>query len=153
MSNKVIMVKDIVEENGKTVEENNLALKHNIPIGTIVKIQFEDFHHEDKITGTSIILKGEATLYVCEHTRDCDGTPLYTLGSTHQDLEIAKETFFMDMREMFSYGRMTPREQSLAVENIRTTLSIPMIGKTFFKKYFNLIEGYPEEALETVPFT
>ena len=30
---QAVFVGDIVEGNGKTVKENNLALKHNVPIG------------------------------------------------------------------------------------------------------------------------
>ncbi|MCT4994224.1 hypothetical protein LZK84_16415 [Pseudomonas aeruginosa] len=60
--NAVINVSDLVEENGKTVRENNLAKNHNIAIGELV----ENVH-----SGTR--------LYVFGYGRDCDGTPLYHL--------------------------------------------------------------------------
>lgn len=57
-----LFVHDIVEENGKTVRENNLEKKHNIPIGSLVEIK-----------------DSRERLYVCQQIRDCDGTPLYSL--------------------------------------------------------------------------
>lgn len=54
-------VGDIVEENGKTVKENNLEKVHKFPHGMLVELE-----------------SGER-LYVCDHARDCDGTPLYGL--------------------------------------------------------------------------
>ena len=61
-------VADIVEKNGKTVRENNLSEKHKIPLGTLVEVDIGQSSH-----------KG-VRLYVCAHNRDCDGSPLYTLG-------------------------------------------------------------------------
>ena len=36
-----ITIKDIIEGNGRTVEENNLAKGHTIPFDTLVEINFE----------------------------------------------------------------------------------------------------------------
>lgn len=60
--------KDIVEANGKTIKENNLAKGHAIPIGTLVEVNipYSDYHR--------------MRLYVVANSRDCDGTPLYLLG-------------------------------------------------------------------------
>jgi hypothetical protein len=52
-------------ETGKTYREENNALKHKIPVGTIVKVD-DNFYAR-----------------VFSHTRDCDGTPLYTLVRLH----------------------------------------------------------------------
>jgi hypothetical protein len=68
------MVNDIIEKNGKTIKENNLELIHNIPIESLVEIiepELENFY------GTR--------LFVVKHTRDCDGTPLYTLCANKND--------------------------------------------------------------------
>ena len=70
----IINVSDIVEENGKTIRENNLALSHNIPIGTLVEIDLDEDY------GNGAGLKGSARLFVVSHGRDCDGTPLYGLS-------------------------------------------------------------------------
>lgn len=59
----VINVADLVNsESGKTYREENSELQHNIPIGSLVEVA-----------------TGER-LTVVKHTRDCDQTPLYTLG-------------------------------------------------------------------------
>jgi len=59
---KIIFFGDIVEENGKTIKENNLAREHKYPIGSLVELE-----------------NGER-LFVMAYTRDCDGNPLYNLG-------------------------------------------------------------------------
>jgi len=59
---KIIFFGDIVEENGKTIKENNLAREHKYPIGSLVELE-----------------NGER-LFVMAYTRDCDGSPLYNLG-------------------------------------------------------------------------
>lgn len=64
---------NIVEENGKTIRQNNLELKHNIPINSIVEVEYGEERDETFIHGT-------ARFYVVGHNRDCDGTPLYSLA-------------------------------------------------------------------------
>lgn len=63
----LINFSDLVESNGNTVRQNNLMLDHNIPIGTMVEIIFE----EDQQHGMRV--------FIAEHSRDCDGTPTYGL--------------------------------------------------------------------------
>jgi len=65
--------RDIVEKNGKTVRENNMEIKHNIPIGTLVEVKYDRWH------GNGACSKIHARLFVASHDRDCDGTPLYSL--------------------------------------------------------------------------
>jgi hypothetical protein len=65
--------KDIVEENGKTIEQNNLTKSHNIPIGSLVEVKTSEWY------GKGACIKSHARLFVVGHERDCDGTPLYTL--------------------------------------------------------------------------
>ena len=65
---KLVNVADIVEENGKTIKENNMQKQHSIAIGTLVEVNI-DYLEEHGIR-----------LFVCSHDRDCDGTPLYTLS-------------------------------------------------------------------------
>ncbi len=79
MSNKVFTIlHDMVESNGKTIKENNLAIKHKIPIGSLVEVKFDEWF------GDGACWKVQARLFVDAHTRDCDGTPLYTLRSSYQ---------------------------------------------------------------------
>lgn len=53
-------------ETGKTYREENEAITHNIPLGTLVEVDCDDS-------------KG-LRLFVVAHERDCDGTPLYALS-------------------------------------------------------------------------
>lgn len=60
---------------GRTFKEDNLALKHNIPVGELVEIVPTGDPLEDD--GSEYI---GVRLHVIYHGRDCDGTPLYWLG-------------------------------------------------------------------------
>ena len=64
---QVVFVGDIVEENGKTVKENNTARVHQIPLGSLVEITCDG-----ELNGLR--------LFVVHHSRDCDGEPLYDLS-------------------------------------------------------------------------
>lgn len=68
-----IQLSDMLEANGKSIRENNLALIHDIPIGTIVEITHKDEYDADQDTYG-------LRLFVVHHSRDCDGTPLYSLS-------------------------------------------------------------------------
>jgi hypothetical protein len=81
--NNIMFIHDIIESNGKTIKENNLEKKHNIPIGCLVEINAEDC---DEYKGVR--------LYVVYHSRDCDGTPLYNLCHNKNDLEREQENFY-----------------------------------------------------------
>ncbi len=70
---EIIKFSDIVEENGKTIKENNMEIKHNIPIGSLVEVKYDRWH------GKGACEKVHARLWVISHDRDCDGTPLYSL--------------------------------------------------------------------------
>lgn len=70
----IIFCHDIVEENGKTVKENNLERNHNIPIDTLVEVKYDDWF------GDGACQKVHGRFWVVEHCRDCDGTPLYNLS-------------------------------------------------------------------------
>lgn len=63
--NRTLMlnVADIVDpKTNKTFRQMNSELSHNIPIGALVELE-----------------NGER-LFVIKHSRDCDMTPLYSLG-------------------------------------------------------------------------
>lgn len=68
------IVSNIVEENGKTVHQNNMEKEHAVPIGTLVEITYENEYEEEDER-----VKG-LRLFVVDHQRDCDGTPLYGLS-------------------------------------------------------------------------
>lgn len=71
---RLLTVADIVEGNGRTIRENNMAVGHNIPVGTLVEVKYDKWH------GGGACSKVHARLFVLGHDRDCDGTPLYSLG-------------------------------------------------------------------------
>ena len=56
------MIADLDSGNGKTYREINNAKNHSIDIGALVEIDCG------------------ARLFVLKHGRDCDGTPLYSIG-------------------------------------------------------------------------
>lgn len=102
MNVEIINVSDIVEANGKTWRENNLAIEHGIPIGTLVEVKFDSWF------GEGACWKVQARLWVVAHTRDCDGTPLYSL-SQWRDPEIALvPPFAHDARGGFGEESLTP---------------------------------------------
>lgn len=59
-------------ETGKTFREENKTKRHNIPLGTLVEVDFDDTYLESPKKGLR--------LFVVSHDRDCDGTPLYSLS-------------------------------------------------------------------------
>ena len=61
-------VNDIIEQNGKTWKENNLEKVHTIPLDTLVEINYPDSKYH------------RMRMYVVHYDRDCDGTPIYSLG-------------------------------------------------------------------------
>lgn len=80
---------------GKTYKEENLEKKHNIELGTLVEVDFDD---PDK--------KG-LRLFVVRHDRDCDGTPLYSLSFNKnwkeiEDSIIPKIAFRMELDSGYS---------------------------------------------------
>jgi len=71
---RIINFSDIVEENGKTIRENNRQRRHKYPIGTLVEFEVDEYH------GGNAHIKGTVRAYVCYHNQDCDGSPLYDMS-------------------------------------------------------------------------
>jgi hypothetical protein len=74
--------------------EENLKLGHSIPIGTLVEVDIEYSSHHG------------LRAFVCEHTRDCDGTPMYALyySKDFKNLEYVKEINYHVYRGMIVDG-------------------------------------------------
>ncbi len=68
---EMIILHNLVEDNGKTIRENNLERSHKYPKGTLIEVE------------------GGARMFVYKQTRDCDGSPLYTL-TWDRDFENAE---------------------------------------------------------------
>src|SRR5271166_3377111 len=72
----------VIDPNGKTIRENNLEINHDIPIGTLVEVTAS----EDRVPQSEFRKKWHGVrLFVMRQTRDCDGTPLYTLGPNEEE--------------------------------------------------------------------
>jgi hypothetical protein len=73
------MVSDLVEENGRTIRENNLDRQHELPIGALVQV-------DNECTGSGSQWTRVVQGYIAVLGRDCDGTPLYYLTIREHDL-------------------------------------------------------------------
>lgn len=90
MNSKAIFIGDIVEENGRTVRENNLELQHQLPLGALVEVDCD------------YIPEHGLRLFIQDLGRDCDGTPIYSLSSTKDDIGIkTSQTEFENELERF----------------------------------------------------
>lgn len=103
---EIMLFSELVESNGKTVRENNLAREHKIPIGTLVEVRYDEWF------GNGACEKVHARLWVVEHARDCDGTPLYTLAA-RTDPEWVR---------VWQTGSLTQRMTADAILHIKTGL-------------------------------
>lgn len=81
-----IFVGDIVENNGKTWKQNNLAKQHDIPLGTLVEITYKSDYEDEEDS------KFGLRLFVVNHSRDCDGTPLYDMSFDKNSYKEFKQT-------------------------------------------------------------
>lgn len=124
MNTKAIFVGDIVEENGKSIKENNLEKKHNFPIGSLVEICCS-CHSDNGLR-----------LFVMSHSRDCDGEPLYEL--TH-DAELIGKT-----REDFENEKL----KGLAESN--DVILQSLVISDYFKKIGAVNDGWGEESLRLI---
>ncbi|OPZ68457.1 MAG: hypothetical protein BWY82_02543 [Verrucomicrobia bacterium ADurb.Bin474] len=77
---EIVMFHDLVEKNGKTIRENNLDKTHRFPLGALVRTEV---HVEGAYRSKVSCDRAKVTLdlYVVEHTRDCDGSLMYTFGT------------------------------------------------------------------------
>lgn len=96
---EMVVLHDIVGEDGKTIRERNLELQHDIPLNTLVECVDSEEPDSPGIRA-----------YVVEHTRDCDGTPLYNLSL--EPVERVKDT--QEMRDDLYYDTEWPTLYYLA---------------------------------------
>jgi len=83
---KFVMISDLVEENGKTIRENNMEKQHLRREGDEVRVCTCNGVHEGDCNDqcpTEI-----AFILLCG--RDCDGTPLYWIGGQAQWNEMKR---------------------------------------------------------------
>lgn len=123
----IIVVHDIVEENGKTVKENNLAKQHLIPLGTLVEITYENEFEEpeDRVKGLR--------LFVVNHSRDCDGTPLYDLS--------------LDLK---AHEQNAKYKQQLQDRNFEEPVEELLVQALYWKTEGMLLRHYGPESIKVV---
>jgi len=122
---EIVMFSDIVEENGKTIRENRMAITHKYPVGTLVELAWDQYF------GGCCGMAVKAHLYVIAHSRDCDGSPLYMLAPKHPD--EWKESYNATVEEFLALGIFNPKR--LLIKD--------MLGM--------FTHGHGEESLTPVP--
>ena len=124
---KITFISETVEQNGKTIKQNNLEKKkHNIELGTLVEITSDDTLHDEEDQHNGL------RLFVVQHTRDCDGTPLYSLSFNKAagcELQSA-----MDDLEKQAKGSLE--------HDLVSWMTINLQG--------SILHGFPEESLKVV---
>lgn len=132
-------VGNIVESNGKTWKENNLAKSHNITLGTLVEVYWENGDYNG------------VRMFVVSHDRDYDGTPLYSL-SFNKNAEAER----IEDQRLFDNTREDPANRgsillSMYHGNLSQTLGSILTGITednltvIHKQYSNVkpeVPGY-----------
>lgn len=76
---------DDVTRNGITLKKSNIETKHQIPLGALVEIQYENLY-----TSSNRNLKG-VRLFVAGHTRDDHNTPTYALSHNRSAYQEKKD--------------------------------------------------------------
>ena len=88
---EILTLHDIVDpKTGTTIKEENLKIKHNIPLYTKVKYLARTGQYDEQ--GNDV--REEVTKYVLYHARDCDGTPLYVIGEKDQPVWEIENKFY-----------------------------------------------------------
>lgn len=77
----ILNYSEIIEENGKTIRENNFTVNHKIPLGSLVKVKIDIYDRSFDIPQQELHLSGECTLWVVSQMRDCDGSVLYGVSN------------------------------------------------------------------------
>lgn len=121
-----INVADILEDNDKSIRQNNMEKTHNIPLRTLVEVDMETWHGDGACEVT------RARLWVVSHDRDCDGTPLYSLS------RVPRDKWAKDMHMV-----MTVPEDGTWELKEDITQGV----------YYKVHTGFSEESLKVIPVT
>ena len=105
-----VMIHNLIDPaTGKTYKEGNLERQHQIPVGALVEVKYARWY------GDGACEKVHAHLWVVEHRRDCDGTPLYVL-SKWRDPEFALSQVHRDAEFGFAERGLAVIEVTDAVQ-------------------------------------
>lgn len=116
----IITFSSIMEDNGRTIRENNLDKEHLYQIGEVVEVDL-DLSRPGHDDGIDINLKGICTLYVVGHGRDCDGAPLYSIS----DIPVE----FPDGTSSFSHEKLVYRTLAKVVEHGYSEEALRPVGR------------------------
>lgn len=131
----VIAVGDIVMSNGKTWRQQNMEKVHNIPRGTLVEISYG----EDSYAKNDPESKEGLRLFVCGHTRDCDGSPLYDLSHNRNATDE-----FQELRKKI--------EEKSWLETPDDPYAEGLIRWSYFRVGGQIISGMDESSLKIIRF-
>jgi hypothetical protein len=146
MSTGIQFFGDIKLEDGRTIKEHNMDLKHNIPLGTLVEIVAPDSDYE-----TEEYMRNGLRLFVVRHDRDCDGTPLYSLSFT----KTAGKEYASSVERIRDLQKPQPavdvgqsKEAAMQVIQREQTLAIALWN--LHRLEGSILHGMPEDALQVV---
>jgi len=134
VKHRVVFAHELVEENGKTVRENNMEKTHKYPLGEVVEVTMGfdigwgaaaivDRKNREICLG---VKEGTFRLYVVGHQRDCDGSLLYMLSDLRCKYPTEAKAFDMEgikYRGFAQYFEHGIGEESLKPVGYRTELS------------------------------
>lgn len=122
----VIFVNDLFRE-------ENMKKQHNLPIGALVRYTNPDEEYEREPSTLAESFENGMTLFVHKQSRDCDGTPLYSLSTI--DLKGQDHIKYI-------IDNIIDRETAKQLSNVDLGMLIMKIEKTIF------LNGYPESCLK-----
>ena len=127
---KQMLTQNIIEENGFTVKQKNI---HNIPIGTLVEIIYDDRCDEEENPTFG------CRLFVVAHHHDCDGTPLYDL-SFNKNAENDRIRAEKDIKEAQRNAHRSSHDMYM-FELVKMSLNL-------YKG--SILSGYSEDTIKVV---
>ncbi len=125
-----MLTQNIIEENGFTVKQKNI---HNIPIGTLVEIIYDDRCDEEENPTFG------CRLFVVAHHYDCDGTPLYEL-SFNKNAENDRIRAEKDIKEAQRNAHRSSHDMYM-FEVVKMSLNL-------YKG--SILSGYSEDTIKVV---
>lgn len=136
----LVNVSDIVGEDGLSDKERNAKIGHNIPLLAMVELV------SDPGDGPSVC--DGLRLFVQEHSRDCDGTPLYNLTTDWRLCfkEVKRPQAYADSLERMHWWSVTGKivggyaEDSLKVIYTREQIMERLIDHGWFDADGNPLE-------------
>ena len=128
-----MLIQNTIEENGLTVKENNQKKIHNIPIGTLVEIIYDDGCDEEENPTFG------CRLFVVAHHYDCDGTPLYEL-SFNKNAENDRIRAEKDIKEAQRNAHRSSHDMYM-FELVKMSLNL-------YKG--SILSGYSEDTIKVV---